>query len=109
AWAGHGWPSDVERTVRANPTVDVVYARRLSEGARQWLTAHDLGWVDEQQAANISLPSGFVIWRDPVRTPSAIQTDGRWTRAALTVAEGLFAGVPPAVVVMENATGLSRG
>ena len=45
-WAGEGWPADVERLTAAVPDVEVVFAKQLSRGAKDWLWAHQRGWVD---------------------------------------------------------------
>jgi len=42
-WAGEGWPRDVERTVGLAPDADVVFARRISPGAREWLESRHVG------------------------------------------------------------------
>jgi hypothetical protein len=108
-WAGEGWPADVERLVALAPDIAVVYAARLSEGSREWLLSHALGWIDEAGGANVSLSSGLIVSRDPRAKRPPSRPGGNWTGAMLTVAEAILAGVPPKVLQMEEATGLSRG
>lgn len=108
-WAGEGWPNDVERLAIIALDLDVVYARKLSEGARAWLTERHLGWVDEAGRANISLPSGLIVAREsPDLTVAAPVQDG-WTRTMLAASEAVLAGIPPTVEAIEAATGISRG
>jgi len=67
-WAGAGWPADVQALVRVAPDLDVVYAKKLSDGARSWLSECHIGWVDETGRANLLLESGLVIVREPGAT-----------------------------------------
>jgi Transcriptional regulator, AbiEi antitoxin, Type IV TA system len=108
-WAGAGWKPDVERLMAVAPMAQVVYARSLSDEAKEWLEEHRLGWVDEDGAASISLASGLVVVRDAheIRKPKTVED--RWTRAMLAAAEAVLAGVPPTVEAVERATGMSRG
>ncbi len=108
-WAGEGWPADVERLTAAVPDVEVVFAKQLSRGAKDWLLAHQRGWVDESGDANVSLSTGLIIVRE-ARTRQ-VKTEARikWTRTMLAAAEAVLAGVTPTVEAIETATGISRG
>lgn len=108
-WAGEGWQTDVERLVTIAPQLEVVYARRLSEEAKQWLEGRHLGWVDEAGSARITLASGLVVYREPQRSETQSPTPTGWTRTMLAAAEAMLAGVPPTVEAVEDATGVSRG
>ncbi len=107
-WAGEGWPADVERLIATAPNVNVVVAHDLSIGARAWLTKSDLGWVDEIGRANLSLPSGLVVYRDVTEPPRSPTPDG-WSLSSIAVAEAALSGVEPRVDSIESATRLSRG
>jgi len=108
-WAGEGWPADVERLVAAAPQVEIVFGKQLSRGAKEWLSNHHRGWVDESGDANVNLRTGLIIMRDG-RT-RLLNTEGpvRWTQTMIAAAEAIFAGVPPTVEAIEQATGISRG
>ncbi len=67
-WAGAGWPADVQALVRVAPDLDVVYAKKLSDGARSWLSERHIGWVDETGRASLLLDSGLVVVREPGAT-----------------------------------------
>jgi len=108
-WAGGGWPADVDHLLAVAPEVDVVVARRLSEGARAKLAQRRIGWVDETGQSNINLRSGLVIMREVASEEPAVSLGDRWNLSMLTAAEAIFAGVPPKVEAVEAATGLSRG
>ncbi|HEV2952950.1 MAG TPA: hypothetical protein VG015_02535 [Candidatus Dormibacteraeota bacterium] len=121
-WAGEGWPADVERLALLAPGIEVVVAKDLSMGAREWLDSHQIGWVDETGRANLKLPSGLVVVTTPgpagtagriVRQPSSGSTDPkadvRWTPGVLAIAEAALSGTRPTVEAMQQATGLSRG
>jgi len=108
-WAGDGWPVDVERLLELAPAVDVVYAKSLSEGARSWLSNHRVGWVDEARRANISLPSGLIVVREPPEPEAHVAQSDRWTTAMLAAVEAILAGAPPTVQAVEAAAGISRG
>jgi hypothetical protein len=108
-WAGGGWPADVDRLLAVAPDVDVVVARRLSEGARVKLAQLRLGWVDETGQSNINLPSGLVVIREVAPEEPTLSPDDRWNLSMLTAAEAIFAGIPPTVEAVQAATGLSRG
>ena len=108
-WAGDGWPVDVQRLVGLAPAVDVVYAKSLSKGARMWLASHQVGWVDKGRRANIILPSGLVVVREPADVAAVVQRSDRWTIAMLSAAEAVLAGTPPTVEAVQAAAGISRG
>jgi hypothetical protein len=108
-WAGEGWPADVERLTAAAPEVDVVFAKQLSRGAKDWLLAHQRGWVDESGDANVSLPTGLIIVREARTRQVKAETTIKWTRTMLAAAEAVLAGVTPTVEAIESATGISRG
>jgi hypothetical protein len=108
-WAGAGWPADVQTLVKVAPNLDVVYAKKLSDGARSWLSERHIGWVDETGRANLLLASGLVIVREPaVSEPRQVVGD-RWTNSMLAAVEAVCAGVAPTVEAVEAATGMSRG
>ena len=108
AWAGEGWPADVEQLVAHAPDVDVVVARDLSIGAREWLTKHGVGWIDEVGRGNVALATGLVVVRDVADPPRPLPADG-WSRSSIAVAEAVLSGIDPRVDAIEAATGLSRG
>lgn len=108
-WSAEGWPADVSRLVALAPDLDVVLAPNLSEGARGWLAEHDLGWIDEAGRANVRLPSGLIIFREPPEQRPRRELPANWTRATVAVAEATLAGITPTVEAVERATGLSRG
>lgn len=108
-WAGAGWPADVRALVRVAPRLDVVYAKKLSDGARSWLSERDIGWVDETGRANLLLQSGLVIVREPTATEQRKVVGDRWTNTMLAAVEAVLAGVAPTVEAVEGATGMSRG
>lgn len=108
-WAGEGWPADVQRLTAAASEVDVVFARQLSRGAKEWLLAHQRGWVDETGNANVSLSTGLIIVREAPTRQVTVETPGKWTRTMLAAAEGVLAGVTPTVEAIEAAAGVSRG
>ncbi|MHB8334175.1 MAG: type IV toxin-antitoxin system AbiEi family antitoxin [Acidimicrobiales bacterium] len=108
-WAGEGWPADVERLVAGAPDVEVVFAKQLSRGAKDWLSAHQRGWLDQGGDANVNLSSGLIIFREARKRQVKADTPIKWTRTMLTAAEAVLAGVIPTVEVVESATGISRG
>jgi len=108
-WSAEGWPADVSRLTALVPRIDVVFAPNLSQGARDWLTENNIGWIDEVGRANIILPSGLVIFREPAEHRPPRQLPARWTRTTVAVAEAALAGITPIVEAVERATGLSRG
>lgn len=107
-WAGEGWPADVERLVEQTSDIQIAVARDLSIGARDWLSARNVGWVDEVGRANVSLASGLVVVREITDPPRPMATE-RWTRSSISVAETVLNGTEPTVTAIEHATGLSRG
>lgn len=108
-WAGDGWPADIDKLLVAAPKTEVVFGRHLSEGSLVKLTDRRIGWVDEVGQANVNLPSGLVIVREP-RLPGGNPPEGnRWTQTMLCAAEAILAGIPPTVEAVEAATGMSRG
>jgi len=108
-WAGSGWPNDVQTLIQAVPDIDVVYARRLSDGSRAWLEDRHLGWVDEARQSKVVLPSGLVVVRESRVEATAPSNSDRWTKTMLAAVEAIFAGVPPTVEAVEVAIGMSRG
>lgn len=108
-WSAEGWPADVSRLTALVPDINVVFAPNLSEGARDWLAEHNIGWIDELGRANILLPSGLVIFREPAEHPPQRELPAKWTRATVAVAEAALAGITPTVEAVERATRLSRG
>lgn len=108
-WAGAGWPADVQALVKVAPDLDVVYAKKLSDGARSWLSDCHVGWVDETGRARLLLESGLVIVREPIITEEPPLAEDRWTKTMLAAVEAVLAGVTPTVEAVEAATGMSRG
>jgi hypothetical protein len=108
-WAGEGWPADVERLIAAAPDVDVVFAKQLSSGAKDWLLDHQRGWVDDGGDANVSLSTGLVVVREARTRQVKTETPIKWTRTMLAAAEAILAGVTPTVEAIETSTGISRG
>jgi len=108
AWAGEGWPADVERVVGADTKVDAVAARDVSVGAREALEEHNMGWVDEAGRANLSAPSGLLLVRDVQDRPRP-QPSAGWSRSSIAVSEAILEGAEPTVDVIQTVTGLSRG
>jgi hypothetical protein len=108
-WAGKGWPVDVDGLLSRAPKLDVVVARRLSDGARAKLADRRIGWVDETGQANVVLRSGLVVVRETAGEDLAETVNDRWNQSMLTVAEAILSGVAPTVEAIEAASELSRG
>jgi hypothetical protein len=108
-WAGEGWPADVERLVAAAPKIEIVFGKQLSRGAKDWLSTHRRGWVDESGDANVFLKTGLVIVRQGQIHRKDAESHVRWTQTMVAAAEAVLAGVPPTVESVEQATGISRG
>jgi hypothetical protein len=108
-WTGEGWPADVERLVAVAPDVEVVVAKQFSLGAKDWLSAHHRGWVDQSGDAHVSLSTGLIILREARTRQIKTATPVKWTRTMLAAAEAALAGVTPTVEAVEAATGISRG
>ena len=109
-WAGVGWPADVERLLRSAPTVHVAYAQRFSDGAKEILQQHRIGWIDEAGGANIFLRSGLVLSRDARESVVTRRPHGeRWTRAMLAATEAILAGTSPRVEAIQESARISRG
>lgn len=108
-WTAEGWPADVRRLSVLAPDLDVVFAPNLSQGARDWLAEHEVGWVDEVGRINVGLPSGLVIFREPPEHRQQGEPSARWTRATVAAAEAVLERITPTVEAVERATGLSRG
>ncbi|RIK09795.1 MAG: hypothetical protein DCC49_05095 [Acidobacteria bacterium] len=107
-WAGEGWPADVKRLAMLAGKIDVVLAHDLSTGAREWLSDHGIGWVDERGRANIAILSGLVVVRDA--KPSVSEgSKASWSASTIAVAEAALSGVEPRVASIQHAAGLSRG
>ncbi|MPZ88167.1 MAG: hypothetical protein GEU81_08855 [Nitriliruptorales bacterium] len=109
-WVGEGWPAEIRRALAAVGSVTAMAAKRFSPGALELLREANVGWLDETGQANVSVPSGLVLFREPhpdTSRPTQIPT--RWTRSVITVAEALLAGSAPTVADVEAHTGLSRG
>jgi hypothetical protein len=108
-WAGEGWPADVERLIAAAPQVEIVFGKRISQGAKDWLLTRRRGWVDESGDANVNLGTGLIILREGRQRRLNEESTPRWTQTMIAAAEAVFAGVPPTVEAVEQATGISRG
>lgn len=98
AWAGYGYPRDVERTLRDERVIDarskedlvVIAARTLSDGARQLLRSEGLSWLGLDGSAELRLGTVWVD-RDGSRTNPALRPAIGWTRGRADVAEALLA------------------
>src|SRR5665213_2259509 len=108
-WAGEGWPADVERLIAAAPQIEIVFGKRISQGAKEWLLTRHLGWVDESGDANVNLGTGLIILRGGRERLLYEERTVRWTQTMIAAAEAVFVGVPPTVEAVEQATGISRG
>ena len=108
-WAGEGWPADVERLIAAAPQVEIVFGKRISQGAKDWLMTRHRGWVDESGDANVNLGTGLIILREGRQRLLHEKSTSRWTQTMIAAAEAVFDGVPPTVEAVEQATGISRG
>lgn len=109
-WVGEGWPADVRRALAAVGSVTAMAAKRFSPGALDLLREANVGWLDDAEQANVSLPSGLVLVREPLPdTPRLSQIPTRWRRSVITVAEALLAGSAPTVSDVEAHADLSRG
>jgi len=107
-WAGEGWLGDVRAVLdRSLGDVDLVVARRMSQGARAAVADAELGWIDETGAAEVSLP-GLVVSRSGRREAKTEPTP-RWTPSVIGTAEALLLGTRPTVAEVERVTGLSAG
>ena len=106
-WVREGSLPQVRALLRRRPRPNLVVARRMSPGAREALSAADVGWLDEGGAAEIAIDS-LVISRSS-RSTAVSDRDPRWTPGVLAVAEALLCGVHATVEVMVRVTGLSAG
>jgi hypothetical protein len=107
-WLGTGFPSEIRSILQSpGPHPDVLVARQLSPGAREILSQHGIGWVDELGAAEIAL--GTLIVSRTGRAPRPSKKPGRWTPAVLGVAEALLCDTQATVAAMQEMTGLSAG
>jgi len=107
-WAGEGWPADVEELLSLVPTVEVVVAASLSDGARTWLDDKGIDWIDAAGHASINRPSGLVIVRESATPVTRSASGARWLQSTLAVSEAVLSGVVPTVERVEQATELSR-
>jgi len=107
-WAGEGWPADVAELLSLVPTVEVVVAASLSDGARAWLDDKGIDWIDAAGHASINRPSGLVIVRETPTFLTRSASGARWLKSTLAVAEAVLSGVVPTVERVEQATELSR-
>ena len=107
AWASDGWLSDVAPIIgRRRGRPKIVFARRLSPGARSALAEARIGWADETGAAEIAIGSIVVAKTGVANVPT--RPTG-WTAATVGVAEAVLCGVHPTVDAAVDATGLSTG
>lgn len=98
AWAGYGYPRDVQRALRDQRVVDarakedfvVIVAHMLSDGARQLLRAEGISWVGLDGSAELRLGTVWVD-RDGSRTNRVVRPEVGWTRGRADVAEALLA------------------
>lgn len=107
-WLGEGGLRQIRELVaRQENRPDVVAARRISPGAKEALSAADIGWVDETGAAEIAL--GTLIVSRSGRPPDVKRRPPHWTPAVLAVAETLLCGSRATVGDVQAALGLSAG
>lgn len=98
AWAGYGYPRDVERVLRdarlldarSNEDLIVVAAHTVSDGARQLLRAEGLSWMGLDGCAELRLGTVWID-RDASRTNRLPRAGVGWTRARSDVTEALVA------------------
>jgi hypothetical protein len=109
AWAGEGWPADIEQAIAAHLRPDVVAARRLAPGSLDRLDHAGISWADETGRASIKLLPSLLVMRDP--RPSSTDAPARpaWPASRTSAAEAILAGGPATVAGVEAATGFSRG
>lgn len=95
-WAGEGWPQEVRRAAAEAdepwPENFVLFARRFSPGAIEWLRERDANWADEAGQARIMGPQGLVVIREPALGPRT-EVDPAvfaWSRSAIFVAEAIL-------------------
>ncbi len=97
-WAGEGWPQDVRRaaaTISGRwPEEVVLFARRLSPGAVEWLRDRGANWADEVGQARIIGPHGLIVIREPVQLPreGSASRAFAWSKSAIAIAETILAG-----------------
>lgn len=107
-WLGEGGLRRVLELLTARRRrPEIIVARRMSPGAREALSAADVGWVDETGAAEIVL--GSVIVSRSGRPAEPRPRPHRWTPSVLAVAEALLCGGKATVGAMQDTTGLSAG
>jgi hypothetical protein len=107
-WAGEGWPADVEELLSLVPTVEVIVAASLSDGAKAWLDDKGVDWIDAAGGAAINRPSGLVVVREMATLVTRSAPHARWLPSTLAAAEAVLSGVVPTVERVEQATELSR-
>jgi len=98
AWAGHGYPRDVQRTLldpevvaaRVQGDLTVVAAHSLSPGARQLLRAEGVSWVGVDGSAELRLGTVWID-RDGSSAGRTAERPTAWSPARAEVAEALFA------------------
>jgi len=96
-WAGEGWPQDVRRVAGIVgehwPENLILFARRLSPGAIDWLRNRGANWADEAGQARIIGPCGLVVIREPTRLPGneSTQRSFSWSKSAIAMAEVILA------------------
>ena len=101
-----GWPRQVKDALALRPRPDVVFAPRLSPGARSILDNEEVGWLDETGAASIAV-SALVISRTGDLVLASDSSLG-WRPATLTVCESLLTGTAATVSAVVDATGLAQ-
>jgi hypothetical protein len=96
-WAGEGWPQDVRRVAARGgerwPENTVVFARRLSSGAIEWLRERGANWADEAGQARIVGPGGLVVIRELAQPPNRrnVPRSFSWSKSARAIAEAILA------------------
>ncbi len=107
-WVRSAWLSAIEKILARVDLPDVLIAERVPPASRLALTEAGIGWVEASGAAEISIDS-LVVSRTARETRVGDRTQGRWTPAAVGVAEAILAGVKPTVSATHDATSLSVG
>lgn len=113
-WAGEGWPEDVSRVLTGPGATRrrqafVVAAHRLSPGSLDRISRVGFGWVDEQGAARVVLPSGLAVHTHRKAQPAPPLPKFVWTPAAIAVGEAILTSADMNVRSLSGATGVSIG
>lgn len=96
-WAGEGWPQDVRRVAGGLegrwPANLVLFARRFSPGAIEWLRDRGANWADEAGQVRILGPDGLIVIREPAQLPreESASRSFRWSASAIALTEVILA------------------